>query len=79
MPSNTATRALRDLVHHIDLAASFAAAFDFERFRDEMAAAGNTYRHDYEDVAASCVWVTLQNHLPPLRAVIDQELAALKR
>ena len=42
-----------------------------------MAAAGNIYRHDYEDVAASYVWVTLQNHLPPLRAVIDQELAAL--
>jgi uncharacterized protein with HEPN domain len=113
MPSNPATRALRDLAHHIDLAASFAAGFDFERFRDDprtvyavtrcleiiseasrrlpddlkarhpaiawkqMAAAGNLYRHDYEDVAASYVWVTLQNHLPPLRAVIDQELAAL--
>jgi uncharacterized protein with HEPN domain len=101
------------MAHHIDLAASFAAGFDFERFRDDprtvyavtrcleiiseasrrlpdelkarhpaiawkqMAAAGNIYRHDYEDVAASYVWVTLQNHLPPLRAVIDQELAAL--
>jgi hypothetical protein len=40
-----------------------------------MAAAGNIYHHDYEDVAASYVWVTLQN-LPPLRAVIDQELGA---
>ncbi len=97
----------------MDLAASFAAGFDCERFRDDprtvyavtrcleiiseasrrlpddlkarhpvvawkqMAAAGNIYRHDYEDVAASYVWVTLQNHLPPLRAVIDRELAAL--
>jgi len=113
MLSDPATRTLRDMSHHIDLAASFAADFDFERFRDDprtvyavtrcleiiseasrrlpddlkarhpaiawkqMAAAGNTYRHDYEDVAASYVWVTLQNHLPPLRAVIDRELAAL--
>jgi uncharacterized protein with HEPN domain len=30
----------------------------------EMAAAGNVYRHDYEDVAASFVWVTVQDHLP---------------
>ena len=101
------------MAHRMDLAATFAAGFDFERFRDDprtvyavtrcleiiseasrrlpddlkarhpaiawqqMAAAGNIYRHDYEDVAASYVWVTLQNHLPPLRAVIDQELAAL--
>src|SRR5882724_3942213 len=36
----------------------------------EMAGAGNVYRHDYEDVAASYVWTTVQNHLPPLRAVI---------
>jgi uncharacterized protein with HEPN domain len=27
----------------------------------QMAAAGNIYRHDYEDVAASYVWVTLQH------------------
>ena len=102
------------MAHHIDLAASFAAGFDFERFCDDprtvyavtrcleiiseasrrlpddlkarhpaiawkqMAAAGNICRHDYEDVAASYVWVTLQNHLPPLGAVIDQELAAPK-
>jgi uncharacterized protein with HEPN domain len=32
-----------------------------------MAGAGNVYRHDYEDVAASFVWVVLQDHLPPLR------------
>jgi uncharacterized protein with HEPN domain len=42
-----------------------------------MAGAGNIYRHDYEDVAASYVWVTVQNHLPLLRAVIERELAAL--
>ena len=42
-----------------------------------MAGAGSVYRHDYEDVAASFVWVVLQDHLPPLRSVIEQELATL--
>jgi uncharacterized protein with HEPN domain len=45
----------------------------------EMAGAGNVYRHDYEDVAVSYVWTTLQNHLPPLRAVIQHELAVVDR
>src|SRR5665213_815043 len=30
----------------------------------QMAGAGNVYRHDYEDVAVSFVWVVLQDHLP---------------
>jgi uncharacterized protein with HEPN domain len=42
----------------------------------QMAGAGNIYRHDYEDVAASYVWTTVRSHLPPLRAVIAHELAA---
>jgi hypothetical protein len=41
-----------------------------------MAAAGNIYRHDYEDVAASYVCVTVRDHLPPLLIVIDQELGS---
>ena len=41
----------------------------------QMAGAGNVYRHDYEDVAAQFVWDTVQRALPPLRAVIEQELA----
>ncbi len=40
----------------------------------QMAAAGNIYRHDYEDVAARYVWETVQRSLPPLRAVLEQEL-----
>jgi uncharacterized protein with HEPN domain len=40
----------------------------------EMAAAGNFYRHNYEDVTPRRVWKTLQQDLPPLRAVIEQEL-----
>jgi uncharacterized protein with HEPN domain len=43
----------------------------------DMAAAGNIYRHEYEDVAAREVWDTLTLHLPPLRIVVEQELAAL--
>jgi uncharacterized protein with HEPN domain len=42
-----------------------------------MAGAGNVYRHDYEDVAASFVRVVLQDHLPSLRIVVEQELATL--
>ena len=40
----------------------------------QMAGAGNIYRHDYEDVAAQRVWDTVQVALPPLRAVVEQEL-----
>jgi uncharacterized protein with HEPN domain len=41
----------------------------------DMAAAGNIYRHEYEDVAAQAVWDTLKLHLPPLQQIIDLELA----
>jgi len=40
----------------------------------QMAAAGNVYRHDYEDVLAQLVWDTVQKALPPLRAVIEEEI-----
>jgi len=42
----------------------------------EMAAAGNFYRHNYEDVTPRRVWKTLREDLPPLRAAINQELAS---
>ncbi len=41
-----------------------------------MAGAGNIYRHDYEDVAATRVWATITVALPPLRAVVEQELGS---
>jgi uncharacterized protein with HEPN domain len=41
----------------------------------EMAAAGNFYRHNYEDVLPRRVWKTLHEDLPPLRTAIEQELA----
>ena len=42
----------------------------------EMAAAGNFYRHNYEDVTPRRVWKTLQEDLSPLRSVIKQELGS---
>ena len=39
----------------------------------EMAAAGNVYRHKYEDVTARRVWKTVQDHLMPLRIAIERE------
>jgi uncharacterized protein with HEPN domain len=110
MPSRPVDTALRDILHHIDLAAGFSAGFDADAFRrdlktvyavtrcleiiseasrrladdlkarhpsigwKQMAAAGNVYRHDYEDVAAEFVWETVQRALPPLRAAIAAEL-----
>ena len=44
----------------------------------EMAGAGNVYRHDYEDVAARVVWDTVELALPPLRIVIEVEIAHLQ-
>jgi uncharacterized protein with HEPN domain len=43
----------------------------------EMAAAGNIYRHEYEDVAERRVWHTVRVALPPLRAVVEKELPAV--
>ena len=40
-----------------------------------MAAAGNIYRHVYENVAARRVWETVRTALPELRAAIEKELA----
>jgi uncharacterized protein with HEPN domain len=40
----------------------------------EVAGAGNIYRHDYEDVAATRVWNTVKVALPPLRIVVEREL-----
>lgn len=42
-----------------------------------MAAAGNLYRHEYEDVAPRRVWHTLTVSLPKLLAVIEHEMSML--
>lgn len=41
----------------------------------QIAGAGNVYRHDYEEVEAQFVWDTVQRGLAPLRTVVAQELA----
>jgi uncharacterized protein with HEPN domain len=46
--------------------------------RAEMAAAGNIYRHEYEDVAPRRVWSAVEKRLPPLLAAIEQELRDLR-
>ena len=43
----------------------------------DVAGAGNIYRHDYEDVRQRAVWITVQKHLPPLLAAVEQELRQL--
>jgi uncharacterized protein with HEPN domain len=43
----------------------------------QMAAAGNVYRHNYEDVAAQYIWDTVQKALPSLRFVVEAELGRM--
>lgn len=43
----------------------------------QMAAAGNVYRHNYEDVGAEYVWATVQRALPILKVAIDAEIERL--
>ena len=43
----------------------------------EMAAAGNIYRHEYEDVQHQLVWATVIERLPALLALVEAELRAL--
>ena len=43
----------------------------------EMAGAGNAYRHGDESVEAYDVWITIQDHLPALRSVVEAELGLL--
>lgn len=40
----------------------------------QIAAAGNVYRHDYEDVAAQLVWDTVHSALPRLEEAVNDEL-----
>jgi uncharacterized protein with HEPN domain len=40
---------------------------------NRMAAAGNVYRHDYEDVLASILWTTIHGDLDELERVVSFE------
>jgi uncharacterized protein with HEPN domain len=39
--------------------------------------AGNVYRHDYDNVAEDIIWRTVHEHLAPLLAVVEAEIADL--
>jgi uncharacterized protein with HEPN domain len=43
----------------------------------EMAAAGNVFRREYEEVSVERLWDTMQLALPPLRTVVLIELGRL--
>ncbi|MBV9249769.1 MAG: DUF86 domain-containing protein [Acetobacteraceae bacterium] len=79
------------MLYHTDVVQTFVAGVEASRRLPDdvrarhpeiawkaMAGAGNIY-HDCDDVAARRVWDTVQVALPPLRAVIQQELAASPR
>jgi uncharacterized protein with HEPN domain len=40
----------------------------------QMAAAGNVYRHRYENVVEQLIWDTVQHDLPALQTVVSNEL-----
>lgn len=44
----------------------------------DIAAAGNVYRHDYEDVQHRLVWGTVHNRLSELLEAVESELGKLR-
>lgn len=42
---------------------------------DQIAGAGNVYRHDYDNVLEAYVWTTVRDSLPALRAAVEAELS----
>ena len=42
----------------------------------EMAAAGNIYRHEYNNVVPRRVWNTVHDHLTPLLIAVEEEIVA---
>jgi uncharacterized protein with HEPN domain len=67
MPSSAADTALRDILHHIELANDFVKGLNEAAFLDDV-------RTIY---AVTRVWTTVTRDLPPLRAVILQEIERL--
>jgi len=41
---------------------------------NQIAGAGNIYRHNYDNVVAPFVWTTVKHSLPDLRSAVDAEL-----
>ncbi len=44
----------------------------------EIAAAGNLYRHEYDNVDFALIWQTIESDLDPLLAVAETELRRLE-
>ncbi len=44
---------------------------------DQIASAGNIYRHGYDLVRDDLLWNTVKNALEPLRVAVDEELGKL--
>lgn len=40
----------------------------------QIKAAGNLYRHDYDNVAPEILWITVKEALEPLRIAVAQEI-----
>jgi uncharacterized protein with HEPN domain len=57
------------------LSPAFKARFPEIPWKD-AAGSGSIYRHSYENVQERRVWATIQEALPPLRAVVEAELRA---
>jgi len=45
---------------------------------DQMAGAGNVYRHGYQVARADILWRTVHDFVPPLLKVVERELQRLK-
>lgn len=58
--------------------AEIAAAYPHIPWND-IKAAGNVYRHEYEDVLEGMLWETVQNSLAPLEQAMRQELGLIEK
>ena len=86
MPSKSPLPALRDILHHIDLAENFVTGFDYDAFlADERTVYAVTRCLEVISEASRRlpadlkVWDTVQLALPPLRGVIQDEIEKLSR
>jgi uncharacterized protein with HEPN domain len=41
---------------------------------EDIAGAGNIYRHDYRNVLEILIWRTVRDHLDPLQQVVEAKL-----
>jgi uncharacterized protein with HEPN domain len=56
--------------------ADIKAQYPLIPWRD-IAAAGNTYRHEYEELSPNVIWRTVRRALPELQRTIEREILRL--